>query len=149
MLYDNVAQARKVRRLVAGSLLFGAIFLCWAIAGDFGDRDGNSLRAGTALFGAVLAVAASLYARQYVVRIEARDGRLTIRLLGILVQAELNLARSEIRGAAFREGEAEGGPEVHTPWIALHIGKRRLPFLIDLKAEIANKRALLALAADR
>ena len=83
------------------------------------------------------------------VRIEARDGRLTIRLLGILVQAELNLARSEIRGAAFREGEAEGGPEVYTPWIALRTDQRRLPLLVDLKAETANRRALLALAPDR
>ena len=57
----------------AGSLLFAAIFLCWAAAGDFGDRDRNSLRAGTALFGAVPAVAASLHARQYVLRIETRD----------------------------------------------------------------------------
>ena len=146
LLYENIAQARKVRLLLAASLLFGAVCLGWATAGDFGEETGNSLRVGTGLFGIVLAIATSLYARQYVIRIEAHEGRVTIRMLGLLAPAELNLARSEIRDAAFREGEAEGGPEVYTPWIALRIESRRLPLLIDLKAEKADRRALLALA---
>ena len=172
MLFENRRQALKVRIVLWVSLVVcaGALYGGWAIMQTYGlsPADGGVLRpfgerlalgGFVAVLGLAFAGGMMLFATIYVLRL-ARDGDQvvidTLTLWGIGGRRH-SFAISDIGESAYHHGRFSVARETGTPgqlldlnvdapWITLHAAGRRLPFLLDLQAEIVDISALAALA---
>ena len=145
ILYENAAQARKLRWVNWGTVLCFALCTAWAASLWSGPAPDGTAAILVALGGVAPLVGAVLFSRRYVVRLARKDAELLLTTLGFLSPAERRLPLERVAAATFDEGHAEGGPSVATPWIGLRIAGLRLPFVVDLRAERADARAIMAL----
>ncbi len=162
-LFTNSAQVIKVRCVVWASMLICAATLYggWSIFQSFGlsPGDGGVLRPfGERLafgmfvagLGLVFAAGMMVFANIYVTNLERGRDKVIIDTLtpwGVGTRRhEMDIAH--VGAAAFHKGRTRSfrGPSVNAPWISLRTAGRRLPFVLDLQAEIIEIGPLSALA---
>jgi hypothetical protein len=159
LLFDNRQRAKAARLVVLGTIVWSLGWLYWSsvIAQTFGlsAGDGGSLRPPNQRFTiAALMVAVALapligmlvYGRVYLTRLVRDGGEVELTSLGFVLPFRFRIPISELQESEGYEGKMSGrsGVSVDTPWITLRASGYRLPFVIDLQAELVNKPAILA-----
>ena len=153
LLYHAATRTRRVRfvlLLALAALVFLAWF-GWDLLHTYGLRpaDGGVLAplpvrvawflgcvlAGAALFGGML-----VYARCYVVSIEADDdaGALRVRTLRLLGTRERVYAAGELRPGTYHHGKLRMRHTVNAPWFTLHVPGRRVPLIVDAQGSFPD-----------
>ena len=162
-LFTNHRPAIKVRCVLWASMLAcaAALYGGWAIFESYGlsAGDGGILRPfGERLafgmfvagLGLIFAGGMMVFANIYATHLERGNGKVIIQTLnpwGIGTRRhEFDIA--QIGEAAYHEGRTRSfrGPSVNAPWISLRTAGRRLPFVLDLQAEIIEIGPLSVLA---
>lgn len=162
LLLENRWQARKVRWISLGSLVWSAGLVYWAIelAQTFGlsSGDGGVLRPAEQRYAVATVTAAAgiapligmiVYSRLYLTRIVREPETLELTVLGFLMPFRLRVPISDLEGNSEYEGRMSGRVSVNAPWLALRVRDRRIPFIIDLQAEQVNKSAIAGLMTRR
>lgn len=158
LLFHNVAQARKVRRLLPP--LAAALGACsaWIVIEIGGPQVVPAEIGGIALaarqIGAALPVvgaslvpivAAGAFARCYVVRLEHEGPQIVLTTLGVFAHAKHRIATPRIARVTFHDGYLDGATPA-TPWVTLRVHGWYLPFVLDFQAETIDRPAIAALA---
>ena len=159
-LVENRRQARKVRWVCRGSLLWALACLLWAtdLARTFGlsPGDGAVLRpAGerwvvasfVAAIGLLPVAGLVFYARRYVIRLVRSRQSAQVTLLGFGASFTREYGVAALGGSKTHEGRIfAGGVSVRAPWITIRINGKR--YVVDLQSERVDQRALAALIND-
>lgn len=170
-LFENHRQTLKVRIVLWIVFLVGlaALYAGWSTFQTYGlsPGDGGVLRpfgerlafgAGIALLGCILVVAMMLFATLYVVTLSRNDDRISIETLTALGigRSHHSFDISDVGEAAYHHGRMSRGivpgeqsslfQSIDAPWITLRVAHRRLPFILDLQAEIIQVGPLTVLA---
>ncbi len=160
-LFENKKQASKVRLVLwlAVFLAVAALYGGWILFNGYGlaEADGGVLKplglrlalgGGIALAGCVFGGGMMLYATLYLLKLE-RDGERiliqTLSALGMGFRQHVFEAR-DIRKAAYFEGKLLLDLSVDAPWVKLNFAGRRLPFILDLRAETVRVSELKKLS---
>ncbi len=162
VLLENRSQARKVRWLTWGFVLWAAGWLFWAwdtsqtyglTPGDGGVLRPFSERLGMALLIAVLGVlpfaGMAFYAGLYLVRIERDGDAVTLTSLGMFRPVQHVHRVDDFLPTGFYEGRVNLRQAVHAPWLTLRVAGQRIPFVVDLQAEHVECDAIEALGRGR
>ena len=160
ILVENKWQARKLRWVCWGSVVWTIAWLAWAVdlAETYGlsPGDGGVLRPfGERLaYAAVLTVIAVLplvgliwYSRRYIVAMSRSGGMVDVTMLGFWRPLRRRYAVAAFGPSTTHGGRmSAGGLTVNAPWITLRIGGKR--HFVDLQSERADTRRLTALGID-
>ena len=161
ILYENRKQALKVRLVLWFAFLLSVVCLYsgWILFNGYGlaEADGGVLKpfwirlaigGGIALAGCAFGGGMLLYAISYLLKLE-RDGEKilmqTLSPSGLGFRQHVFSVR-DIRKAARFEGRLQLDQTVDAPWIKLNFAGRKLPFVLDLRAETIKFAELRKLA---
>jgi hypothetical protein len=161
LLFDNHRQALKVRIVLWVVYVAGvaALYAGWNIFQTFGlsPGDGGVLRpfgerlafgAFVALLGVGLIAGMMTFARLYAVKLSREDERINIETLTILGigRKRHSFDIAKVGAAAYHHGRMSRGvvtgggsklfQHIDAPWITLRTAGQRLPFILDLQAEV-------------
>ncbi len=171
LLFDNHRQTLKVRCLMWGIFAAGlsALYAGWSIFQTLGlaPGDGGVLRpvgerlafgAGVALLGIAGIAGMMLFASLYAVTLSRQGERIEIETLTLsgIGRRHFSFDVSEVGEAAYHHGRMKRGiatdedvamyDGIDAPWITMRVAGRRLPFILDLQAEIIEIVPLTLLA---
>lgn len=163
VIFENRKQAKKVRWILLGSVIWlaGWLYWAWSLSETYGlsPGDGGVLKpaadryavaAITALIGIVPPAGMMLYAKWcYLVRIERQRDAVLLVTFGLLRESGTLYAPDDFVAAIYHEGRWEGRITVHAPWISLYVAGRMLPYIVDMQADFVNRSAITALARRR
>lgn len=163
-LMHNRRQAFKVRLVLWGSWAAAVACLVWGwdLLHSYGlaPGDGGELRALPerirmalliGLMGVVPAAAMTLFAHRYVIRLALDPTHLHITVLGWGGREGRThtVRRHEITGSRRHHGRMDAGRSmVNAPWVSLRVGRRWIPFVLDLQAEQLNLGHLTAVMTE-
>jgi len=161
-LMKNHRQARKVRFVLWGSWAAAAACLWWAtdLFQTYGlsPGDGGELRAfpdrirmavGIALLGLLPAAALTLFAHRYVVGLLLDPTHLRITVVGWGGRKGSTVAvpRAQLLGGRHFHGQlATDRSVVDAPWVTLRVQGKRIPYVLDLQAEVLQLSRIAAVA---
>lgn len=171
LLFENHRQTLKVRIVLWVAYLAGlaALYAGWSILQTYGlsPGDGGILRpfgerlsfgAIVALLGIALILCMMTFASLYVVKLSREKELICIEALPIwgLGRKRYSFDVSEVGEAAYHHGRMKRGvttsagstlfQNIDAPWITLRIAGKRLPFILDLQAEVIKIGPLSVLA---
>lgn len=162
VLFENHRQARKVRLVFVGSVLWWIGWSWWAydMGRSFGlsPGDGGVLRppsqrlavAGLLwLIGFAPFAGMVVYCRVYLTRIERLRDEVCLTVLGWLRPQTHRFPPAAFAGGGAYAGKMAGRISVDAPWMTLRVRGRWLPFVVDRQAEYVNRSAIRALANRR
>ncbi len=160
-LFENKRQAFKVRLVLwlAVILAVAALYSGWILFNSFGlaEADGGVLKplgvrlalgGGIAMAGCIFGGGMMLYATLYLLKLERDGERILIQTLSAsgMGSRQHVLKARDIRKATYFEGKLELDLSVDAPWVKLNFAGRRLPFILDLRAETVRVPELKKLA---
>ena len=160
ILFENKKQAIKVRIILWLAMLLSgaALYSGWLVFHSYGlaPADGGELKpfgsrliVGGSIAGAGLAFCGLMivYASIYVLQL-SRDGEKVV--LKTLSWTGKESGPWILKASEFQQARQFGGKlnldiSVDAPWINLHVSGRRLPLLLDMKAETIRKADIMGL----
>lgn len=150
LLLENARRARRVWFLMLGATLLCAA--CLYLAADMLQSHGGSgaqlLSQGgsaavlLALLGLLPLVGMVYYGRLYAARVERSADHLLVWTRGLFAMKVHDLDVRRVRSITFHDWPVEPGSPISTPWLTLRIAGRRSPILIDLSADLVDRRAI-------
>lgn len=161
LLVESRRQARKVRWICWGSVVWAIAWLVWGA--DIGqtydlslESDGIvppveegwswAMEAGLAALGLLPLAGLAFYVRRYIIRLVRYEGGVQVVVIGWWNPRAQTFPIEAFEGSTEHEGRTYGHISVNAPWITLRIGGRR--YIVDGRSERLDRRGLARLVRE-
>jgi hypothetical protein len=158
VLFENRWQAKKVRWLTIALAVWciGWLYWAWDTLHAYGvePADGGLLKPFSerlqmaviiAVLGAFPVAGMVFYSTLYITKVERDGATVALTTLGVFGSTVHRYDAAAFTQGRQYEGWMSARTKVHAPWLALRVAGRRIPFVVDLQAEVIKIGALEAL----
>jgi hypothetical protein len=145
LLVSNTRQVKKLRVLTWSFTLLGLASIAAAVYSAL-DPAADATWYILGPFGALVAIGMHVYSARYVAAMHEEGDAVVLSTAAIPARTH-RVPFERIGRRVLHDGKLEMGdaPSVHAPWITLPVAGYRLPFIIDMQAEVVEVQAIMRL----